>query len=200
MVSPMSFKDSIAIVGAWNLRIRLGWKYGGQDIGHLFQQMKWALEDHEERFDKHFPPPDLNTEEGRKAEEMLDEFLATWDLDMEGMETEDFLASLMHIFNNELEPEFRLKDFDSNFIRPGSVWKTMEAFGAMIDRAIPPEPVKDEPKWPEKFKFPTPLVITRTGRGGKKKFRTGRAVLKKRPGIAQLRRQRQRKEWRYGTF
>ncbi|KAK4642105.1 hypothetical protein QC761_512065 [Podospora bellae-mahoneyi] len=193
-MAPMSFKDSISRVAGWHLRITLAWRYGGQDIGHLFQRMKWALVEHEERFDKHFPPPDLDTEEGRKAEEMLEEFLATWELDIEKMETPEFLTSLMHIFNEDLEPKYQLKDFHSDFISPGGVWKTMETLGPIIDRGMPAESPKNEPELPKLLERPLPLLVTCNGCGGKKLFGTGRLALKKHRGIGRLRRQRQRKK------
>ncbi|KAK4173862.1 hypothetical protein QBC36DRAFT_292993 [Triangularia setosa] len=198
MASGTSFKDSLAMIGGWHQRIQLALKYGGQDIGHLFQKMKWALEDHEERFDKHFLPPDTDNEECRNAEEMLNDFLDTWNLDIEKMKTEEFLTSLMHIFNRDLEPKYQLKDFDSNYISPGGVWKTMEALVPIIEKGIPAqeEPPKDKPKFLE---MPPVHVVTCTGCGGKKNFGTNRPALKKCRGIGQLRRQRLRQETLLGS-
>ncbi|KAK4664582.1 LOW QUALITY PROTEIN: uncharacterized protein QC763_512065 [Podospora pseudopauciseta] len=189
-MAPMSFKDSIARVAGCHLRITLAWRYGGQDIGHLFERMKWALEEHKERFDKHFPCADLGTEE---AEEML-EFLATWELDIEKMETPGFLTSLMHIFNEDLEPKYQLKDFKSDFISPGGVWKTIETLWPIIDRGMPAESPKNEPELPKLPERPPPLLVTCNSCGGKKLFGTGRLALKKHRGIGRLRRQRQRNE------
>lgn len=67
---------------------------------------------------------------------MLEEFLATWELDIEKMETPEFLTSLMHIFNADLEPKYQLKEFNSDFISPGGVWKTMETLGPIIDKGV----------------------------------------------------------------
>ncbi|KAK0721181.1 hypothetical protein B0T21DRAFT_294582 [Apiosordaria backusii] len=196
----MSFKDSLRLVAGKYQRIVLALYYGGEDVGRLFQEMKWALEDHEKRFDKYFPFPHDGTEEARKAEEQMNEFLDTWGLSIEEMNTEDFLTSLMHIFNKDIDPKYHLKDFDSSYISPGGVWKTMETLAPIIEKGIPTEePHKEESPKVDPPKFPPLHLVTCLGCGGKKQFGTGRPALKRRRGIARLRRQRQRKETLLGS-
>ncbi|KAK4203396.1 hypothetical protein QBC40DRAFT_274703 [Triangularia verruculosa] len=136
MASGKSLKDSITNIRGWHQRITLALDYGGQDVGYLFQRMKWAVEDMEQRFDKYFPPPNIDTEEGRKAEDQLNEFLETWGLSIEDMDTEEFLTSLMHLFNRDIEPKYQLKDLDSQHISPCGVWMMMEALAPIVDKGV----------------------------------------------------------------